>query len=51
VAFQGISGVTEELSSSAWRSYLGIRERPYVNLFLIKIALISITHANLIDKQ
>lgn len=37
--------------SICWWSYLGIRERPYVNLFLIKITLISITHVNLAGKQ
>lgn len=30
---------------------MGIRERPYVNLFLIKIILISITQVNLTGKQ
>lgn len=30
---------------------MGIRERPYVNLFLIKIILISVTQVDLAGKQ
>lgn len=37
--------------SICWGSCLGIRERPCVNLFLIKITLISITPVNLASKQ
>lgn len=37
--------------SVCWWSYLGIRERHYVNLSHIKITLISITHVNLTGKR
>lgn len=37
--------------SVCWWSYLGIRERHYVNLSCIKIMLISTTHVNLTGKQ